>query len=72
MTDIEDILLNDNDFFGDTVDTPKEGTEQHKKQEYLKGLIDSGKPGHNRTHERMDKASNEIINKTYTEYMRRE
>ena len=30
MTDIEDIL-NDDDFFGDIVDSPKEGIEQHKK-----------------------------------------
>ena len=26
-------ILNDDDFFGDIVDTPKEGIEQHKKQE---------------------------------------
>ena len=43
-----------------------------KNGDCLKGLIDSGKSGHNRTHERVDKASNEIINKTHTEYMRRE
>ena len=30
MTDIEDIL-NDDDFFGDIVDSPKERIEQHKK-----------------------------------------
>ena len=24
-------ILNDDDFLGDTADTPKEGTEQHKK-----------------------------------------
>ena len=30
MTDIED-TLNDDDFFGDIVDSPKEGLEQHKK-----------------------------------------
>ena len=30
MTDIEDIL-NDDDFFGDIVDSPKEDLEQHKK-----------------------------------------
>ena len=28
MIDVENIL-NDDDFFGDTVDTPKEGIEQH-------------------------------------------
>ena len=36
-------ILNDDDFFGDTVDTPKEGTEQHKKQECLKSVTSKGK-----------------------------
>ena len=31
MTDVGDIL-NDNEFFGDVVDTPKEGIEQHKNE----------------------------------------
>ena len=35
MADVGDIL-NDNEFFGDIVDTPKEGIEQHKKREELK------------------------------------
>ena len=35
MADVGDIL-NDDDFFGDVVDTPKEGIEQHKKRECLK------------------------------------
>ena len=30
MTDVGDIL-NDNEFFGDIVDAPREGSEQHKK-----------------------------------------
>ena len=30
MADVGDIL-NDDEFCGDVVDTPKEGTEQHKK-----------------------------------------
>ena len=30
MADVENILNND-DFFGDTVDAPKEGIEQHRK-----------------------------------------
>ena len=34
MADTEDIL--NNEFFNDIVDTPKEATEQHKKQEELK------------------------------------
>ena len=29
-------ILNDDKFFGDVVDTPKGGTEQHKKREELK------------------------------------
>ena len=32
MADVGDIL-NNNEFFGDIVDTPKEGIEQHKKRE---------------------------------------
>ena len=40
MADVGDIL---NDDFGDVVDTPKEGIEQHKKQECLKSVIDKGK-----------------------------
>ena len=75
MTDVEDILLNDNDFFGDMVDTPKEGIEQHKKRECLKGTIEKGKAyllGYKCTHGRVDKASDETINKTYAEYRQRE
>ena len=30
MADVGDIL-NDNEFFGDVVDTPREAIEQHKK-----------------------------------------
>ena len=37
MAIVEDIL-NDEDFFVDVVDTPKEGTEQRKKQEELKSI----------------------------------
>ena len=29
-------ILNDEDFFRDTVDTPNEGIEQHRKQECLR------------------------------------
>ena len=70
MASVENIL-NDDDFFGDIVDTPKEGIEQHKKRECLKSVIDRGKAhllGHKWTHERVDKASDETINKTYAEY----
>ena len=71
MADVGDILKND-EFFRDVVDTPKKGTEQHKKREELKGIIDKGKLGHKWTHERVDKASDEVINKTYAEYKQRE
>ena len=73
MADVEDIF--DNDFLGNVVDTPKEGIEQHKKRECLKSVIDKGKAhllGYKWTHERVDKASDEIINKTYAEYKQRE
>ena len=40
MADVGDIL---NELFGDVVDTPKEGIEQHKKREELKSVIDKGK-----------------------------
>ena len=42
MADTGDII-NDDDFFGDAVDTPREDIEQHKKQECLKGVIDKSK-----------------------------
>ena len=70
MADIGKILNND-DFFGDVVDTPKEDIEQHKKQECLTCLIDKGKSHlfrHKWTHGRVGKASEEIINKTYAQY----
>ena len=42
ITDVENVL-NDDDFFGDIIDTPREGTEQHKKQECLKSVIARGR-----------------------------
>ena len=71
MTDVGDILNND-DLLGDIVDTPKEGIEQHKKREELKSVMDKGKGyllGSKWTHERVDKASDETINKKYTRYI---
>ena len=68
-------ILNDNEFFGDIADTPKEGIEQHKKGECLKNVIDRGKAyllGSKWTHEKVDKASDETINKTYAKYRQRE
>ena len=49
--------LNDNEFFGDIVETPKEGIEQHRKRECLKSLIGSGKAyllGHKWTQEKVE------------------
>ena len=74
MTDVEHIL-NDEQFFGDVVDTPKEGIEQHKKRECLKSAISSSKAhllGKKWTDERVHKASDETINKAYAEYKQRE
>ena len=54
MADVENIL-NDDDFFGDSVDTPKEGIEQHRKRECLKSIISKGKAyllGSKWTHEK--------------------
>ena len=42
MADVENILSND-EFFGDTVDTPKEGIELHRKRECLKSVIGRSK-----------------------------
>ena len=56
MTDVGDIIK-DNEFFWDIADTPKEGSEQPKKWECLKSVIDRGKL-----------RGDEIINKTYAAY----
>ena len=71
MAGVRDIL-NGDEFFGDVVETPKEGTEQHEKREELKSIKDKGKLGYKWTHERVDKASDEVINKAYAEYRQRE
>ena len=74
MTDVENIS-NFDDFLGDIVDTPKEGIEKHKKREELKSVINKGNAyllGSKWTHEKVDKASDETINKTYAEYKQRE
>ena len=74
MPDVGDIL-NDNEFFGDVVNTPKEGTDQYKKWEELKNVIDKGKAdllGHKWTHGRVDKASDKAITKMYAVYKQRE
>ena len=61
-------------FLGDVFDIPKEGIEQHKKRECLKGVIDKGKEHllGKSTLERVDKASDETINKKYVVNKQRE
>ena len=74
MADVGDIL-NNNEFLGDVVDTSKEVIEQHKKREELKSVMDKGKVhllGHKWTYERVHKASDEIIKKTYAEFKQHE
>ena len=74
MADVEN-KLKDDVFFGDSVDTPKEGIGQHRKRECLKSVISKGKAyllGSKWTQEKVGKASNETINKTYAEYKQRE
>ena len=74
MTDIKNIL-NDDDFFSDIVDAPKEDTEQRRKREYLRSVISRGKVyllGSEWTQGQVDKASDETINKTYALYKQRE
>ena len=74
MADVENIL-NDDDFLGDSVDTLKEDIEQHRKRECLKSIISKGKAyllGSKWTQQKVDKASDETINKRYTEYKQHE
>ena len=70
MADVRNMLNNDG-FFEDTVDTTKEGFQQHKKREYSKSVIGRGNEcflGGKWTKEKVEKASNETINKTHVEY----
>ena len=65
MTDAGSILL-DNEFFADTVDTPKESVEQYRKQECLKSALSKGKilGGKKQwTHERVDKPVTKLLTK---------
>ena len=53
----------------------KKALSSIKKRECLKGVIDKGRGyllGSKQTHRRLDKASDETINKTYSEYKQRE
>ena len=74
MGDVQNILKDDK-FFGDIVDTLKKGIEQYKKRECLKSAVSKNKAlGAKKQwmHERIDKASDEVTNKTYAEYRQRE
>ena len=74
MSDGENIL-NSNDLFSDTADTPKAKTEQQPKREYLKGAISKGKllGGEKQwTHERIEKASKKTISNSYAKYRQRQ
>ena len=73
MADVGD-KSNDDEFLN-VVDTPKEGIEQHRKQECLKDVISMDKAhllGHKLTYERVDKARDETINKAYALYKQRD
>ena len=62
MASVENILNND-DFSGDTVDTPIGGIEQYRKRECLKSVISRGRThllGQKWTKEKVGKASDEI------------
>ena len=68
-------ILNNEDFFWDVADIPKEGIEQHRNRECLKSVKGSGKAYLLRrkwTHEKVNKASDETVSKTYAEYKQRE
>ena len=68
------------DFFADmndSVDTPKEGVEQHKKRDALKDVINQGKAyllGGKKpwTFDRIDSLNDEAVNKIYADYQQRE
>ena len=73
-SDVEN-TLNDDEFFADTVDTPKEVAEQYRKRQCLKGAISKGKNVFTRqqqqwAHERVNRASAEINNKVYAKCKR--
>ena len=65
MSDAENILDN-NECFADTANTPKERIEQHKKRVCLKGAISKEKPvvdQNNRHMEELTKLAIESVNK---------
>ena len=72
MAGIESIS-NKDEFFSNTVATVKEGFEQHRTWECLKGAISKAKVDvlgckKQQILEKIDKTSNKTINKVYAEY----
>ena len=66
---------NEDQKWNDTEERQWATTTALKRRECLKSVIDKGKAyllGHKWTHERVDKASDETINKTYAEYKQHE
>ena len=63
MPECQGNILNDDEFFGDALDTPKEATEPHKKREELKSIKDKEKLGHKWTHKRVDKQAMKLLTK---------
>lgn len=63
---VEENILNNDEIFVDTVDKPKEGVEQQRKQECLRGETSNGKVlggKRKQTQERVDKTINKIYEK---------
>ena len=65
-------ILNEENFFADTVNAPKEGIEQYRKQECLKSAISKEKVyllvGGKNGYMKGLKTSHRTINKAYAEY----
>ena len=40
---VAEIILNEDEFFADISDTRKESIDQHRKQKFLKGVMNKGK-----------------------------
>ena len=43
MMAVAEIILNEDEFFADISDTRKESIDQHRKQKFLKGVMNKGK-----------------------------
>ena len=66
MMAVEENILNNDEIFVDTLDKPKEGVEQQRKQECLRGATSNGKVlggKRKQAQERVDKTINKIYEK---------